>query len=477
MQQPVVVNSVEQLVKMVPAWANVYVFASATFTAGAPVTNAPCSVIYSRENDVLELIAEDTTYRYADVLGGGAQWTASLVSIPEMHGTTFFNIEQQIHSYPQHIEIMNAWFDTPGSVGDNPNQTLGNRWTLDVRAYTPNNTTVIAQGYGKEYINQKTVETWTGWRDTDSASAYFVESSAVTNFIPGYYRTWVANHVEDAAHRVYTVEFFDLCCTRQESPTGSENTHFHLITNKTTDNKIIFNATVIEGGTATYPVGTKFRNVYDATDLSNPGWSVVTMNAGTIEVTDPITGATPASLYAMAQTHADRNTFTVFFDDVTFATSEGLNDHCHVEVVKTTDRAFMRISTRIYNDIYTTEYYRNMPTYCNVLWYTSLLNGSWTEYTKVNNPYLGQAIPHTTVNGMAMEFSQDHNWDDRAETGDFVLPSAKLIHKYIDRVTDIDDATDEDWSIPTCGAVTGYIDDVVGDIETILTTLTTGSGV
>lgn len=62
MQQPVIVNGASQLVGMVPAWANVYVFASASFTAGTTVECSISGFIIPDSGGTVKVTAPSTDY-------------------------------------------------------------------------------------------------------------------------------------------------------------------------------------------------------------------------------------------------------------------------------------------------------------------------------------------------------------------------------------------------------------------------------
>lgn len=485
MQQPVIVNGASQLVGMVPAWANVYVFASASFTAGAPILNSPCSAIYSRENGTLELITVNQNFKSAYINGNWIPWFTSVVTVPTQSGATLTGLLRAINSYPMHAEIVDCVFDTP-SHEDNPNNDLGYHWYLDITAVSADNVTVTATGYGKTYTNTYDGAYWSTWYDSDKSAGYYVETAAKTEFTPGQFYNWCMTNVEDPQHRLYTVEFLDVTCAKANSPVANNNTaHYHFTANKTSDGKFIIEALITSNGTTAYPVGTRFRAIYDSTFVTS-GWTVIEKNEGVVENTTPITNTTRAQLYTIARTAANgRDTFTIIFDDVTFLSSENLPvlDHFHVTVVKTTDRAFMRASCRQLDD-YREIVRKDNYEYINLLLYSSLLDGDWTKWTCVNNPYLSHARPWTTKNDVGSYSFQvsgvgPNNWDKDSEEYDYHLPSAKLIHKYIARVPSIATATDTDWQIPTCDAVTSYvdgaIDDALGDIETILAAINGGN--
>lgn len=500
MQQPVVANSVDDLVSMIPSWANVYVFASVEFTDNCPIIGEEVSVIYSRENQNFTAIASDMTVKCTKVGNNWSVWTGGIVSIPETSNVSLDGLARACTHFPMHAEVLRAQFAVPGEDDtfpyDGPNSDLGNTWKLDIQAFAANDITVTASGYGKEYFcTYKGVSTgWSAWQSTHLETLYFCEADTQNNFSENAYRSWVAANIEDPVHNLYTVEFFDVKCSAAVSPTGSADTHYHVLSEKTSDGSIIMKATVVSGGTSTYPNGTVFRNVYKVMQPGvSSGWVKVSVANGVINITGDM-NCSRAQLYALVLAEADRDTFTAFCDSVRLTDSayaSTTDSRYAVRITKTTDRAFMQLSMRTNTDYNWTNYDNTQAQnhYWNLQLYTSRLDdGTWTDITPICNPYLGIRTPITAWYERNRNYAINTvgnpnvtNWGDSFydSNSDFSLVSAGAVHQYIDRVATVDDT--DNWAIPTCAAIGTYvadeIDDALGDIETILTTLTTGSGV
>lgn len=193
---------------------------------------------------------------------------------------------------------------------------------------------------------------------------------------------WIEANVPDYSNQLYEVYIPSIKTSDTTlSPTGLATTTYSFTGTKQSDHSMIARATVTSNGTDTYPVGTVLECIIKP-DYTRTLWTVTTSVQGILEVSAPVSVEGKSGLLAHATTRAGgRKTFTMIFNSVTFTNANyspthSASDVFWVEVIKTSDRVFIRTSAAL----------NAGGSYFNRVYYTrmDIETGSWSEWTPYN---------------------------------------------------------------------------------------------